>query len=291
MNNTGGASMQKRMVKDGIVVRRSSGFLIMASIALFSGCTTTVRVTEEQKTPRLSYKPTTPCLIGVQDKRPYVETREKPPRYAGRYWGPFGIPGDILIENDASLADRLTATIVTAFRKSSGEATGVSVPSTTPTDQISLSTGARVQGAELLLVLKEWRLERITNTARLEYSVDASVQNTQGQSVFTTSFKGQDEVNGIKKYGFSLAGFNQLLDVANRESLEKILNDPGIASALQGAPAPVPKISPQAPTVKPSQYPASDKAEKLRELKKLKDEGILTESEYEQKRKAIVDSL
>lgn len=35
----------------------------------------------------------------------------------------------------------------------------------------------------------------------------------------------------------------------------------------------------------------SDSINKLRELKKLKDEGILTEDEYEQRRKAIVDTL
>ena len=50
---------------------------------------------------------------------------------------------------------------------------------------------------------------------------------------------------------------------------------------------------------KPSNNPSSSaetKAkipafEKLRELKKLKDEGFLTNEEYEQKRKAIVDSM
>lgn len=36
---------------------------------------------------------------------------------------------------------------------------------------------------------------------------------------------------------------------------------------------------------------SSGYAQKLRELKKLKDEGLLTDKEYEQKRKAIVDSM
>jgi hypothetical protein len=36
----------------------------------------------------------------------------------------------------------------------------------------------------------------------------------------------------------------------------------------------------------PSQY-----SQKLRELRKLKEEGLLTDKEYEQKRKAIVDSM
>lgn len=36
---------------------------------------------------------------------------------------------------------------------------------------------------------------------------------------------------------------------------------------------------------------SSEYSQKLRELKKLKDEGLLTDSEYEQKRKAIVDSM
>jgi hypothetical protein len=36
---------------------------------------------------------------------------------------------------------------------------------------------------------------------------------------------------------------------------------------------------------------SSEYAQKLRELKKLKDEGLLTDKEYEQKRKAIVDAM
>ena len=36
---------------------------------------------------------------------------------------------------------------------------------------------------------------------------------------------------------------------------------------------------------------SSEYAQKLRELKKLKDEGLLTDKEYEQKRKAIVDGM
>lgn len=35
----------------------------------------------------------------------------------------------------------------------------------------------------------------------------------------------------------------------------------------------------------------SGHSQKLRELKKLKDEGLLTDKEYEQKRKAIVDGM
>lgn len=50
----------------------------------------------------------------------------------------------------------------------------------------------------------------------------------------------------------------------------------------------------EAPTNSPAQVVGSDlseKAEKLRQLKKLKDEGILTEDEYEKKRKSVVDGL
>jgi hypothetical protein len=36
---------------------------------------------------------------------------------------------------------------------------------------------------------------------------------------------------------------------------------------------------------------SSEYADKLRELKKLKDEGLLTDKEYEQKRKSIVDGM
>jgi hypothetical protein len=42
---------------------------------------------------------------------------------------------------------------------------------------------------------------------------------------------------------------------------------------------------------KPTSSEPSEYSQKLRELKKLKDEGLLTDKEYEQKRKAIVDGM
>ena len=36
---------------------------------------------------------------------------------------------------------------------------------------------------------------------------------------------------------------------------------------------------------------SSKYAQQLRELKKLKDDGLITDKEYEQKRKAVIDSL
>ena len=42
---------------------------------------------------------------------------------------------------------------------------------------------------------------------------------------------------------------------------------------------------------KEKNYESSDYSQKLQELKKLKDEGLLTDNEYEQKRKSIIDSM
>jgi hypothetical protein len=51
-----------------------------------------------------------------------------------------------------------------------------------------------------------------------------------------------------------------------------------------------PRIKAANEIIKPN-LPPSENSQKLRELKKLKDEGFLTDSEYEQKRKAIVDGM
>jgi len=53
-----------------------------------------------------------------------------------------------------------------------------------------------------------------------------------------------------------------------------------------------PKIPASSNLETPSKSPdSSEYAQKLRELKKLKDEGLLTDKEYEIKRKAIVDGM
>jgi hypothetical protein len=52
---------------------------------------------------------------------------------------------------------------------------------------------------------------------------------------------------------------------------------------------PVPKSDAPQPAVSPEQGPASDSAQKLRELKQLRDEGVITEEEYRTKKKQLLD--
>jgi hypothetical protein len=52
---------------------------------------------------------------------------------------------------------------------------------------------------------------------------------------------------------------------------------------------PVPKSEAPQPAVSPEQGPGSDSAQKLRELKQLRDEGVITEEEYRTKKKQLLE--
>ena len=70
-------------------------------------------------------------------------------------------------------------------------------------------------------------------------------------------------------------------------------NEQVVASAPTASPpAPKPKVAPTpAPTAETVASSAADPASALRQLKALHDEGILTDDEYETKRKALTDQL
>jgi len=52
---------------------------------------------------------------------------------------------------------------------------------------------------------------------------------------------------------------------------------------------PVPKSEATQPAVSPEQGGGSDSVQKLRELKQLRDEGVITEEEYRTKKKQLLE--
>jgi cytochrome c-type biogenesis protein CcmH/NrfG len=80
--------------------------------------------------------------------------------------------------------------------------------------------------------------------------------------------------------------------------LSRLLNDPKVKTVLiqsntsGSAEITKPNLPPQTNSgTKKNKSDSSEYAQKLRELKKLKDEGLLTDKEYEQKRKSIVEGI
>jgi len=202
-------------------------------------------------------------------------------------------------QSDKPLSDDIAYAVSSGFKRLGSSADPVAV--SYKDDQKAALLKLKSKGAEkiVLITLNEFRSDTF---ARAGFFIDATVRiyDGEGRELGSSSTSHKDVGTGD--------GTVQSPEEAARLHLSRLLNDPTVRTALNevkksNAPIPVQSgassateitqpVSPSS-TSKPQDSSAdiSAGAKKLRELKKLKDEGLLTEDEYEKKRKAAVEGL
>ncbi|MCG6535224.1 MAG: SHOCT domain-containing protein [Syntrophales bacterium LBB04] len=237
--------------------------------------------------------------IGVHDQRPYVINDDKAPTYTGTMRGGFGNPWNMSTQSDKPLSDDIAFAVSSGFKRVGSSADPVSV--SYKDDQQAALLKLKSKGAEkiVLITLKEFRSDTYT---RAGFFIDAimKIYDREGRELGGSSTSHKDVGSGD--------GTVQSPEDAARLHLSRLLNDPAVRTALtevkksnapisvqSGASPAIEIIQPISPSSssQPQSGSAdlSEGAKKLRELKKLKDEGLLTEDEYEKKRKAVVEGL
>jgi len=86
----------------------------------------------------------------------------------------------------------------------------------------------------------------------------------------------------------TLVGGGFVGDLRGTSILQLAIDYKGLLKPPSAAKPPQKSDAPQ-PTVSPEQERGSDSAQKLRELKQLRDEGVITEEEYRTKKKQLLD--
>jgi hypothetical protein len=239
--------------------------------------------------PPIDYETENTVSVGVHDQRPYVVNGEKSPTYAGAVRALLGNPWDVNTQSDKPLSDDIASAVVSGFKRMGTQAEIVSISFSD--DHQSVLGKLKPLGTKRIVVitLREWRSESYRSAG---FFIDAILQvydsDERELAVSSTSHKNIGSGDGSVESTFDAA----------RLHLSILLNDPKVKAALiqsntsGSAEITKPNIPPQTNSeTEAKRSDSSQYVQKLRELKKLKDEGLLTDKEYEQKRKSIIDAM
>jgi len=224
--------------------------------------------------------------IVMQDHRPYVLNGDKNLDWVGLSRALNGIPYGVHTQSGRPLADDLGGMITNTINKQDTSKAYQVVCAPQESKESIMQKIGRQDDLLFLIAIREWKTDSYF-TAKLYYELTLDVY-AHNQSLVSNTVKGSDPLDGknIKRADLATATAN---------ILEELLNSSNVVSAIrtyQTGAKHVPKSSKQLEPMNSISVGELDKTkDRLDKLKKAKEEGIITEQEYVNKRKAIVDAI
>ena len=134
--------------------------------------------------------------VGVQDKRPYVTSGNKPDKFVGLMRGGFGNPFDVNTQSGGPLAIEMRDALAKSLKAKGINVSPVAISyseSAAGVKRTLLATNAR---RLVLVTLNEWKSDTYMNTALL-YDVTLEVMDDKGNSLASNQIKGNDNLGGL----------------------------------------------------------------------------------------------
>jgi hypothetical protein len=197
-------------------------------IALLGGCAVGVTHQYDNGTPDINASAGTKLGVGVQDRRLYIVSREKPETFVGLSRGGFGNTFDVNTASGMPLADDFTKTLQAALSVKGVKVTAVSLPlgiaETEAIKRLAVSGDKAV-----LIILNEWKADTYMNTS-LAYDVQVIVIDASGKVLSRKQITGKDNLGGsaINPPEHS----RNAVPAAFRRKLEELFASPEIASNI-----------------------------------------------------------
>lgn len=207
------------------IIKASAAMLL---ITLVSGCA--VGVTHQYNNTNLTVKSTqnSKIGIGVQDKRIYVVTKEKPESFVGISRGGFGNPFVVKTASGAPLANDFAQTIQAALSKNEVEVQIISLP--IGTNQREAINRLVAKGNKAILIeINEWKSDTYMSTI-LTYDIQALVIDTSGDVISSKKIAGSDNLGGSAMN--PPAHSRKAVPIAFIKKLEELFSAPEIANHL-----------------------------------------------------------
>lgn len=198
-------------------------------IAILGGCAVGVTHQYDSGThPDIKATAGTKLGVGVQDKRLYIVSKQKPESFVGLSRGGFGNTFDVNTASGNPLADDFAKTLQTALSVKGVKATAVSLP--LGISEIEAIKRLAASGDKaVLIILNEWKADTYMNTA-LEYDVQVIVVDAAGKVLSRKQIAGKDNLGGsvINPPEHS----RNAVPTAFRRKLEELFASPEIANVI-----------------------------------------------------------
>lgn len=210
------------------MIRLTTILFFTSLIALLGGCAVGVTHQYDNGTPDINASAGTKLGVGVQDRRLYIVSREKPETFVGLSRGGFGNTFDVNTASGKPLGDDFTKTLQAALSVKGVKVTAVSLPlgiaETEAIKRLAVSGDKAV-----LIILNEWKADTYMNTS-LEYDVQVIVIDASGKVLSRKQITGKDNLGGsaINPPEHS----RNAVPAAFRRKLEELFASPEIASNI-----------------------------------------------------------
>ena len=252
--------------------------LLMVVLALthFAGCAIGNKQDYRKAVPTLTTVGHQRVAVGVQDLRPEVVSKSVDEDYLGMQRGGFGNPFRVHTRSGQPLADEMATLLTKALRSRGSRADPVHLAPSLNKDQVAAMLKATKADKSLLLTLKDWESDTYVGT-ELRYDAEMKVLGKTGNVLASKTIKGTDQLG---------SGFWNPQGVAQEQApltfkkkMEE-LYEGDIAKALS-------QIGDERVT---KEEAGGDKYAKLASLKKLLDEGALTQAEFDSEKRKLLNN-
>jgi len=218
--------------------------------------------------PAISYYTKTPIRVAVVDEREYVTSGKKDSSYVGALRNNYGIPHSVYTASGGPVADDVEKAIVNGLSNA-----GINAEIADASSK-SLRRASLPNEKLLLVTLSEWVSDSYRNSVGFSHKLTASLFDDNGSRIaYTTS-------EGSKNFNSPLEG--------GRDALNQLLEGPALVTAITQKGKTRDSSSSQA-TV--NSGGKSDAKSRLVALKELLESGVITSTDYERKKKEILEPL
>jgi hypothetical protein len=201
--------------------------LLAAAIMAAQGCAVGQKVNYGDANPELRAAGGG-IALGVQDRRPYVLSKEKTPDFVGLSRGGFGNPFDVNTASGKPLADDLADVISRALRQRGARVTHVTL-SPAETAQEAQADLARTGAPRALYVaIHEWKSDSFFGSG-YDYDFLAIGYGPGGRKLAEHRVSGGEHLGGA-------GGIHSARDELPKEmakQVERLLNDPKLDAVLR----------------------------------------------------------
>ena len=266
------------------------GLAISVAICVLSGCVLS-KATMEERTPELEYPTKGTLALTVIDDRPFVISGEKPQSVEGIFRDGYGIPHQfekMRDKSDRAYTARISEVVSKAFYDSGSKV--IVLPAPKGSTISAAIEGMRKNSFDrgLIIDVKDSRVDAGGFRWSYFFDYEVVVIGPGGKRLSTKRYHGEDVdfqraiFHAGKAQGKSYS-YAAVLDVEYKDKLSAFLKDRETAATL--------KVSGERVSSAAGADVKGDAAKRLAALKVMRDQGLITNEDYERKKAEILKSL